>query len=117
MTLADANILDDDAVDELVNANISQTERERENKERASGKGFMNDYSGIDDDEFEEPAMMHSPVVPVNGRCPDCNAKLAWCMCTKKRGFQANIVGVKSAGFEKLQNKEVAAYVCPWLLI
>jgi hypothetical protein len=71
----------------------------------------------MSDDEFEEPAVMHSPVVPVNGRCPDCNAKLAWCMCTKKRGFQANIVGVKSAGFEKLQNKEVAAYVCPWLLI
>lgn len=30
----------------------------------------------------------------VNGRCTECHSKEAWCMCTKKRGFQADIQGV-----------------------
>ena len=50
-------MLDDDAGDELINANIAQADREKSNKERASGKGFLQDYSGVDDDEFEHPGV------------------------------------------------------------
>jgi ankyrin repeat protein len=40
-------------------------------------------------------------------RCTDCSAKIAFCMCDKKRGFQSDIKGVALDGLESLQAHEI----------
>eukprot|EP00039_Didymoeca_costata_P030936 m.32263 g.32263 ORF g.32263 m.32263 type:complete len:695 (+) comp8393_c0_seq1:149-2233(+) len=56
LTLADKGVLDEEEGDELVNPNIAENERYREKlEEKKKAKGFLNDYNGYDDDEFENP--------------------------------------------------------------
>ena len=76
--------LDDEAEEEAKSLRKAKKKREKE---------YGEDMSEV----WSKP-----PVV--NGRCTECHSKEAWCMCTKKRGFQANIQGVALEGLEGLMN-------------